>query len=378
MLLADPSRDAAAQRDQADDCEVAERRAGRQQAAEPEQGVIEEARRRRRRRRLRASLTVLAVALAAAAGAILASSGHSTAVEAPLHLAPEPSPLPPHHTGSAPGSVVVRLSPNIEGSQAGWCVLVVSRAGGEGGSCGPLPTRAHPLLGGGSGWELGEPNVTTTVVTAPQVAYVLVNGRRRVATVAAGLPYGLRAAAVHTPLPPRHQRLLRLSIPKLTALNASGQRIVESPDYGDGLPFRDWNRPGAQAQGVCQLHAAGVRGLTAEWGQVAIAIHPYPGQIVGRGFVSCLDTEYYVPGRGMRAALLLDAANPGRSAPAAIPGLAPIPQVPGMYNGSGDYSFHGPITAKRAGNAWIVVAGGGKGAEEARIRLLRHLTASFP
>jgi hypothetical protein len=119
-------------------------------------------------------------------------------------------------------------------------------------------------------------------------------------------------------------------------------------------------------------------GITAEWGQVATAIRPYPGQIIGRGFLSCVDTEYYVPGRGMRAAVLLDAAKPGHVAPAAIPGLDRLPQAPGLYNGTGDYASRGPMTAKREGNAWIVVAGGGRNAEEARIRLLRHLTVTLP
>jgi hypothetical protein len=345
--------------------------------AGPEQGVIEEARRRRDSRRLRASIAALLALLAGAGTLIAASTGGRTPTEAPLHLPPEPSPLSTRHAGS--GSVVVSLSPDLEGSEAGWCVLVRDRVGGEGGTCAPLPTRSHPLLTVGSSWSLGEPDVLTAEVTAPEVAYVLVNGRRRVPTVASpGLPYGLRVATVHTPLP-HSARWPRSSIPSLVALNSRGQRIAESPDYGDGLPFRDWNRPSAPAKGVCQLHASGLAGLIAEWGQVAMAIHPYPGRIVGRGFLSCVDTEYFVPGRGMRAAVLLDAASPGRTQPAEIPGLVPIPQASGLYNGSGsgDYSFRGPMTAKREGNAWLVVAGGGRNAEEARIRLLRHLTVTI-
>lgn len=169
-----------------------------------------------------------------------------------------------------------------------------------------------------------------------------------------------------------------MQIPTLLALDSHGRVAVRSPDYGDGLPFRDWNRPQAPASGACQLHVSALAGgVSAEWGQVATAIHPYPGQIVGRGFLSCIDTEYYVPGRGMRAAVLLDAAQPGARRPADLPGLAPIPQAPGLYNGTGDYSFHGPMSAKREGNAWIVVAGGGRNAEESRIRLLRHLSATI-
>jgi hypothetical protein len=35
------------------------------------------------------------------------------------------------------------------------------------------------------------------------------------------------------------------------------------------------------------------------------------------------------------------------------------------------------MTAKREGDTWVVVTGGGRNAEEARIRLLRHLTATI-
>lgn len=345
--------------------------------AGPEQGVIDEARRRQRSRRLRLSLTAL-LALAGIGG-LIATTGGTVPREAPLHLPPEPPPLAARHTGPGSHSINLILSPDLEGSEAGWCVLVIDRAGGEGGSCGPLPTRAHPLLQDGTGWGMGEPDATTTAVTAPEVAYVLVNGSRRVPTVGVpDLPYGLRAVVVHTPLPRDFERnsRSRLTIPTLTAFDSQGRRISESPDYGDGLPFRDWNRPSAPAKGVCQLHASGIADLTSEWGQVATALHPYPGRISGRGFLSCIDTEYYIPGRGMRAAVLLDAADPGRSAPAAIPGLVAVPQARGIYNGTGDYAFRGPMSAKRVGNAWIVVAGGGRNAEEARIRLLRHLTFS--
>lgn len=204
------------------------------------------------------------------------------------------------------------------------------------------------------------------------------NGSRRVATQRLpGVPYGLRIAIVHTPRPRSSERLARLMSPRIVPLDARGRPIRESPDHG-AVWFRDWNRPAAQLQGPCRLHVSGRAGVTAEWGQVATALRPYPTPIVGRGFLSCVDTEYYIPGRGLRAAVLLDATDPGRARPAAIPGLAPIPQVPGFYNGAGEYTPRGPLTAKREGNAWLVVAGGGRDAEEARVRLLRHLTVTLP
>jgi hypothetical protein len=347
----------------------------------PDQGVIEEARRRQRSRRLRVSLAVL-LALAGAGILIAAHAGGRAPTEAPLHLPPEPSPRLAGRDGPTSQPIGVSLSPNLEGGQAGWCVTILEKRGGGGGTCGPLPTIGHPILASSSGWTRGEPDMTMTEIAASRVAYFLVNGTRRVATKKlSGLPYGLRVAIIHTPLHRSPDRLAAAAMakaPTLVPLDARGKPITETSDYG-AVWFRDWNRPAPPLDGPCRLHVAGLGAVTAEWGQVATAIRPYPAQIVGRGFLSCLDTEYYVPGRGMRAAVLLDAAKPGRTAPAAIPGLEPIPQAPGLYNDAGDYAFRGgPMTAKREGDAWVLVAGGGRDAEEARIRLLRHLTVTLP
>jgi hypothetical protein len=100
------------------------------------------------------------------------------------------------------------------------------------------------------------------------------------------------------------------------------------------------------------------------------AVRPFPEQIIGRAFLSCVDTEYYLHGWPLDAAILLDAAHPG-SSPAAIAGLKAVPGAPGFFNGPGD--FHGDLTATRHGNAWLVVAGGSGPAQ--RILVLRHLTA---
>jgi hypothetical protein len=323
----------------------------------------------------------LAVALTVAGAGILvaALTGGRTPTQARLHLPPEPSPLAAGKAVSTSQPISVSLSPNLEGGQAGWCVTILEKNGGGTGTCGPLPTVSHPLLTGTSGWTHGDSDITTIEITAPRVAYFLVNGTRRVATkTLPGLPYGLRVAIIHTPLRGSADRLAAVGFrpPAIVPLDGLGKPIAESRDYG-AVWFRDWNRPAAPLKGPCQLHVSGLWGITAEWGQVATAIRPYPGQIVGRGFLSCIDTEYFVPGRGMRAAVLLDAANPGAGAPAAIPGLEPIPQAPGLYNGAGGSASRGPITAKREGNAWVLVAGGGRDAEEARIQLLRHLTVTL-
>jgi hypothetical protein len=343
--------------------------------AGPDQGVIEEARRRQRSRRLRVSLAAL-LALAGAGILIAATTGGRTPTEAPLHLAPEPPTFSARSVRSSSRPISVSLSPNLEGGQAGWCLTIFDGNGEASGTCGPLPTFGHPLLTGGSGWTHGDHYIRTIEITAPRVAYFLVNGTQRVATKRlAGVPYGLRVAIIHTALhgSPDRQGAGFRSLPTVVPLDARGKPIAETSDYG-AVWFRDWNRPATPLEGPCRLHLSGLTGATAEWGQVATAIRPYPSRIVGQGFLSCVDTEYYIPGRGMRAAVLLDAVDPGRTAPAAIPGLVPIPQAPGLYNGAGS---HGPMTARREGNAWVVVAGGGRNAEEARIRLLRHLTSTI-
>ncbi len=357
--------------------------------AGPDQGVIEEARGRQRRRRVAVSLATLLI-LAAAGILVAATTGGTTPAQAPPRLAPEPPPFPAR-PDSPSQPIRVRLSPNLEGGQAGWCVMIFERSGGATGTCGPLPTAAHPLLSGSSGWTHGDRDVTTIEIAAPRVASFLVNGTRRVATKPLPeLPYGLRVAIIHTPLRGARAGLAgrdaavrrgieaaRFRPLSVIPLDAWGRRIAESPDHG-AVWFRDWNPPTAPLPGPCPLRVSGLPGVTAEWGQVATAIRPYPAPIVGRGFLSCVDTEYYLAGRGMRASVLLDAAGPGRVAPAAIPGLRPIPQVRGLYNSTSGYGLDGPMTAKREGNAWIVVAGGGRDAEEARIRLLRHLTVTLP
>ena len=111
--------------------------------------------------------------------------------------------------------------------------------------------------------------------------------------------------------------------------------------------------------------------LHAEWGGTISTISPTKDAL-GEIFLSCLNTEYYLHGWPLDAAILLDAAHPG-APPAAIPGLQPMASAPGYLNGPGD--FHGDLSATRIGDAWLVVAGG-TGPPQ-RIAVLRHLRASI-
>lgn len=99
--------------------------------------------------------------------------------------------------------------------------------------------------------------------------------------------------------------------------------------------------------------------------------------MVGRAFTSCARTEYRIGRFGFETALLLDAAKPDSSPPAPIPGLSPLHGKPGVWAGSS--TFRGYMVARRQGDAWLVVAGGGAQREATRLRLLllRHLRGTI-
>jgi hypothetical protein len=338
----------------------------------PEQGVIEEARRRRQARRLRGAVAG-SILLAGLAGMLLASRGGGARAEGPLHLAPEPAPASfATLLDAAHRDVVVRLVPNLEGAQAGWCEQIIQRRV-AGGGCDQLPTTTTALFAGSTGWGFGERDETTVVVTAPWVSSVLFSDRKRAQTRAdPELPYGLRLAVLKTPHPGDRPG----PIEAVAAFDRAGRRLTSRSAPGSRLPWRIWNPPAAPAHGACQLRLTGGYRAKTEWGQVAARIGPYPAPLLGRGFLACIDSEYYVPGRGMRASVLLDAARPDQAEPIAIPGLATVAGLHGIYNTAQGYQFE-PMTARREGRAWILVAGGGRNSEEARIRLLNHLAVTI-
>jgi hypothetical protein len=170
----------------------------------------------------------------------------------------------------------------------------------------------------------------------------------------------------------------RLTLGPARVLTVDGRSVAEGAETREAMPVRYWQQPEAPPRGLCELHASALSGLLDKWGGVVTAIRSTPGQIVGDGFVPCLDTGYMLNGHALQAAILLDASKPAHKLPGPIPGLLGITQDPGFYNTAPSLGYVNPMTAKRQGNAWIVVAGGGRNAEEARIRLLRHLTASIP
>jgi hypothetical protein len=340
----------------------------------PEQGVIDDARRRQRARRRRTAALMVVVGIGALAAIVLGGGGSGTA----------PRPRGEHiftagtHARRAPVPRGASLTPNLTGGAYGWCLTLDG-----GGSCPIVPTDGSELDGGLVGSEPRKDAEVLTLLLGPQAVAVLVDGRRVPAVTIASLPYHLRVATItisrprapagHTgngapasPGPPTPQPLL--------AVDAHGH-ILRSTHASAGEPSVRtiwWKGPTALPKGPCQIHAHGVPGLLPEWGHVAASIAPYPEPIIGRAFFSCIDTEYYLHNWPLDAAILLDAQHPG-VIPAAIPGLERLRGAPAIYNGPGD-GFHGPETAVRKGDAWLIVAGGSGLAQ--RIDVLEHLSAS--
>jgi hypothetical protein len=333
----------------------------------PEQGAIEDARRRQRARRGR-SVTILlvAVALGAIAWALSTLGARGRA------RTPRPSIV--GAAGAVRSGFGLRLSPSLDGGEYGWCVGILENGfkGVAGGGCSAQPVTSKPLVSVFTSGGRGQRYETIVVLTTPSVAAVQVNGRRRVASVRPpGLPYGLRAARIQVPARARRSRSGKLiyampSAPKLVALDSAGRPLASASSRSSV------NAPAGSGAVRCALHAGGLAGLVPQWSHVAGAIEPFAGgQLVGRAFFSCIDTEYYLHRWPLDVAILLDAARPG-STPAAIPGLAPVAGHARYLNGPGD--FKGELTATRLAHAWLVVAGG-SGLNQ-RIEVLRHISAT--
>jgi hypothetical protein len=135
------------------------------------------------------------------------------------------------------------------------------------------------------------------------------------------------------------------------------------PYHQDGYPGRTHPGPG-----VCELAQHGLPALHAEFGHAVGWIAPVH-DAVGEVFVSCLDAEYYLHGWPLQAAVLVDGHRPGHVL-GPIPGAQPVPGHPDMVNlplGRVSWNYDTPITAgspqysltaRRVGNAWLVVQGG--------------------
>jgi hypothetical protein len=179
-------------------------------------------------------------------------------------------------------------------------------------------------------------------------------GRRR--------PHGLSGGASS------RSRTVLIRTTPLIPLDRDGRPIPYAPPRPGRSVWRTgaWQarragegHPGAAAThslpGACEIARHGLPALRPEWGHVLEAIPAVP-DAEGELFLSCVDTEYFLHGWPLDAAILLDAREPGRAL-GPIPGAGPVAGHPGLVDVALG-SPPGDLTARRVGNAWLVVEGG--------------------
>jgi hypothetical protein len=123
-------------------------------------------------------------------------------------------------------------------------------------------------------------------------------------------------------------------------------------------------------RGACQITTAGVAGLTAQWGGTIRHIRSVTG-IIGRPFLGCADTEYYLENWPLDIGVVLDATQPG-AAPAPLPLMKPVRGHLGYFQAPGG---NGNVLGRRIHGAWLLVEGGSD--LQQRLNVLEHARASI-
>jgi len=355
---------------------------------------------------------------ALAAGVMVVAGGTTAAIAV---LSGQPS-APPSGTFTVPTGATQRgvpgapthysitATPDLNGGAVGWCLqdhfyFAQGRYSG-GGGCGHIQLADTAIVGvnAGSGSSLIGPLDRRSSVlhyasysdlvymTTARVAAVRVSPTLTIRTRAdPQLPDGYRiAVAIHESITSvlagqRPQR--RSSSPNpfaVVPLDGAGRPI---PSHL--APFPPPREPGAfwQAQptsgvgpqptlhrppaGACEIDTSALRGIELFFGSVVQHIRGVP-QLTGRTYLSCAETQFGYR-NGVDAAILLDAQHPG-SAPAPIPNAAPVPGHPGIVDEpASDIGTGKALTARRVGNAWLVIETGGTVAY--RVNVLGHLAA---
>jgi hypothetical protein len=370
--------------------------------------------RRLRRQRLfvPVSLAILLAGSAAAAFAVVESqpsappSGTLT------------TPAGATHTGTpgAPNSYRITATPDLNGGAVGWCIsdhTYYSQGYSGGGTCGDVQLPGQPIIGFDAGFSqslltprseinrktpsiLSYAALTDVVfVTTPQVAAVRVSPTLTIRTRAdAQLPNRYRiAVSIHESITHVRRarggaRSRRPSYPNVpntrtaVALDAAGHRIGGPPAPGP-RPHDDavfWQAQptrgvGPQATihappaGACEINTSGLTGVDLFFGSVVQHVHGFP-QLTGKTYLACAETQFGYHG-GVDAAILLDAQHPG-APPEPLPNATPVPGNTAIVNEpAADIGTGQALTARRLGNAWLVIETGGTITH--RVRMLDRL-----
>jgi hypothetical protein len=354
--------------------------------------------RRRWRAHPIAALLVSLVICASAAAAVVSLSGRGSQPltgEVPGAPGPTHTPLGPPRSVSG-DSYRIAVAPDLQAGDSGWCTSIIystrGRLADATGTCqtgGGYPTAARPLFGANYPKTTRNGSTVGFVLAGPGVSAVRIGSSTILTKPQPGLPAGDEAAVfflastsppvmippVGTPFPytnleaqdhsvaegHAHPRLVHAN--PLLAIDRAGHVIRYGPAASAQRTVRTWYRHASRSlrlhgisdhplPGACELTQRGLPALTAEFGRTVERISP-PANIEGQAFTSCINTFYSLHGRLLQAAVLLDAHEPGGTL-TAIPGAQPVPGHPGIVNVP-LHALPDAITARREGNAWIVV-----------------------
>jgi hypothetical protein len=257
----------------------------------------------------------------------------------------------------------------VQGGLVGWC-MIYQTPNRSGAKCPVVPSNDRPIVAESWAYD-SHPDVSEAVAltTSAVNAVSVPGGPSSVLThPEAGLPYGLRAAFVEVPGGSAAEHR-----PLLTPLSAGGQPIAglspTTTPAGYYLQSRAWRRPGRAPRGACAISATPLTGLVAQSGRVVLHLQSFTG-LIGRPFLSCVDTQFALSGSPLDAGVVLDATHPG-TAPAALPNMKPLPGHSGVFQALG---WDGRLLGRRTHNAWLVVEGGSS--VQQRLTVLEHLHAT--
>ncbi len=315
--------------------------------------------------------------------------------------APLSGPLPEPRQSLGRTSYRIGFTPDITGGHVGWCdqVEFTTRErslghghfkrlyGGGASGCGSGPTATEPFIDadvvGGSG-RREDRHFSYQVayyLTAPQVAAVRASPTLTILTrPEPRLPDGYRVA-VGFPQVEHGGSPQAIGAFKPVALDADGRELA-THHLPEGAPWVpdptvSWQRSPrvglhtlfmipryagrARGQrvlvrrspptGPCAIDSSRLHDAQQQLGNVVSRVRPVP-QVIGRAYLSCIDTEITYRGWAVDVALLLDAQHPG-TLPAPLPGATPIAGHPGVVNEQS--GIFGDITGRRVGDAWLVV-----------------------
>ncbi len=345
----------------------------------------------------------------AAALSLWGSTSQPLAGTIPGRPAGSPSAVPLSVAGDG---YRVTVFPDLDAGAAGWSTAIAyigSPFGSAAVAGGGYPTLSDPLFGGsgvsliGVGDSRRSGDSLGFELTGPQVAAIRLGARTIRTFSSTQLPTGDRAAvffiAAGSPEPtvgwrPGDPIGSKVRVPAgpwksvavpsnaVLPLDDHGNIIPVIPSTAGPAPSSFWQAPSAvtpttsepayngvtsAGPSVCELTQHGLPKLTPEWGHTITTL-PIATDSIGELFVSCIDTTYYLDGWPLTAAILLDARQPGKV-------LGPLPDTQAV---AGDPDLvnldTAAFSARKAGNAWIVVRGGSGAAQ--RLRVLQALQIS--